>query len=524
MHAGERGRQVSGILSRTPWARAVGLRQSYLPPARGAEGVGTRVARGTLWSGLGVGAGALLQLVRSMVFARLLLPADFGIVNLAAASTQFILIFANFGFAASVVHHENLDRRDLSTIWWGNIAVDVAAALACCIVAAISDQVSDHARLLPVVALLAVQFIFTSLGSVNAALLLRTFRFREMAVAEFVGAVTTFAAGWVFMKVFHWGVYGLVGGMVLATAVTAVLNIAFLPWLPSFQFCRASLKRHIRYGRWFLGVNLTTYVNVSADRFIIAKMLSTTQLGFYEYAGNIPMQVVTRISQILNGVVFTTFASVQNDHAEARALLRKFYRYNSLLTFPILVGIALVAPEFVALAYGDTWTPIIPGVRLFCLYGVLLLYVQPMHSICNGVGLQHLPMRWMLIYLPINLVLIVLGARTGKLDGVVLARSAMPIFVVFTLGVEVMRRISVPWRTLFSATVPALASCLVMSGAVMAVDRTLVSHQVGTMAHLALSASVGALAYAGMLALFWRGDLVQLWGYFRHRRGGGSAS
>lgn len=491
-------------------ARHIRARQAYLPPARGAEGVGKRVARGTLWSGLGVGAGALLQLARSMVFARLLMPADFGIVNLAAASTQFILIFANFGFAAAVVHHENLERRDLSTIWWGNVAVDAAAALACCIVAAISDQVSDHAKLLPIVALLALQFIFTSLGSVNAALMLRTFKFREAAIAEFAGAVTTFAVGFTLMKVFHWGVYGLVTGMVVATAVTSAINMAFLPWLPSFRFSRTSLRRHVSYGRWFLGVNLTTYVNVSADRFIIAKMLSTTQLGFYEYAGNIPMQVVNRISQVLNGVVFTTFASVQNNQAEVSSLLHKFYRFNSLMTFPILVGIALVAPEFVALAYGDTWAPIVPSVRLFCLYGVLLLYVQPMHSICNGVGLQHLPMRWMLIYLPINLVLILVGAHLGRLNGVVLARSAMPIFVVFTLGVEVMRRVNVPWRSLLVATVPAMVSCLVMSMAVLGLDKVLISHNVAMVPHLVLAALVGGGTYVGMLMLFWREDLMQI--------------
>jgi O-antigen/teichoic acid export membrane protein len=501
-------------------ARRIRARQLYLPPARGGEGIGTRVARGTMWSGVGVAAGALLQLARSMVFARLLMPADFGIVNLAAASTQFVLIFANFGFAASVVHHENLERRDLATIWWGNVAVDAAAALACCLVALISDQFTDHAKLLPIVALLALQFVLTSLGSVNAALMLRTFKFREAAVVEFAGAVTTFVVGFTLMKVFHWGVYGLVTGMVVATAVMSAMNIAYLPWLPSFRFCRESLRRHVKYGRWFLGVNLTTYVNVSADRFIIAKMLSTTQLGFYEYAGNIPMQVVSRISQVLNGVVFTTFASVQNSPAEVSALLHKFYRYNSLLTFPILVGIALVAPEFVVLAYGDTWAPIVPSVRLFCLYGVLLLYVQPMHSICNGVGLQHLPMRWMLIYLPINLVLILAGAHLGRLNGVVLARSAMPIFVVFTLGAEVMRRVNVPWRSLLVATVPSMVSCLAMSAAVLGLDRLLVANKVAMVPHLVLSTLLGGGTYVGMLLLFWREDLMEIRQFVLPKRSG----
>ncbi len=486
-------------------------RQQYVPPARQADGITARVANSTMWSGLGIGAGTVLQFARSVVFARLLMPADFGIVNLANAFAQFIMIFANFGFTASIVHHDGLDQRDLATLWWGNVAVDAAAALACCLVAAISGHVTHNPTLLPVMALLASQFILTSIGAVNQALMQRTFRYRELAISDLTSAAFTFGVGYVFMAVFHWGVYGLLGAMVLATAVASLLNLSFMPWLPSFHFCFASLHKHFSYGRWFLGVNLATYANVSADRFAIGHLLTTTQLGFYEYASNIPMQIVTKVSQMLNSVLFSAFSSARHDPQQMRDLLHKFYRYNALVTFPVLTGIALVAPQFVEVAYGDVWRPIIPGIRLFCLYGALLLYAQPFHSICNGIGKPHLPLRWMLIYLPINLALIWLGVHFGKLNGAILVRCFMPLYVVLTLGRQVMGLAEVPWRGLVGATMPALIACAVMAAVVLGVDRVAIGVHAGAPAHLAMAASAGAATYALMLMTFWRTEVRKLW-------------
>jgi O-antigen/teichoic acid export membrane protein len=333
-----------------------------------------------------------------------------------------------------------------------------------------------------------------------------------------VGALGTFVMGVIFVAVFHWGVYGLVGAMIVANLMTNALYFVFMPWLPSLMASMTSLRRHFSYGRWFLGVSVTTYANVSVDRLAVGHALSTTQLGYYEYAGNIPLQVVTKISQAFNGVLFSAFSSLQADPGAIRELLRKFYRYNALLSFPVLVGIALVAQDFVAVAYGEKWMPIVPTIRLFCLYAVTQLYTQPFHSICNGVGLQHLPFRWMLIYLPINLVLIFAGIQLGQLNGVVLVRTAMPIFVACTLGVQVMRHVKVPWSLLVWATAPAIVGCLAMSAVVLVVNRVHVPGD-SNLPHLLLAVGAGFAAYLLTLFTFWRSELVALRQFLTGMRG-----
>jgi O-antigen/teichoic acid export membrane protein len=481
-----------------------------VPPGREADDVSSQVATGTLWSGVGVAATTLLQLVRSVIFARLLMPADFGIVNLAGVFTQFVLIFANFGFTASIIYHDDLDKRDLATSWWGNVAVDSAAAVICVLVALISGHFSENPMLVTIVALLAVQFVVTSVGTVNMALMRRCFMFRELAIVDFVGAMATFIFGWVFVGYLHWGVYGLVAGLIAGNVVMSTLYFIFLPWFPSLSFSFSSLRKHFLYGRWFLGVNVITYANTNIDRVAVGGLLNTTQLGYYEYASNIPLQVVTKVSYVFNSVLFSAFSSLQSNPDAIKELLRKLYRYNALLTFPILTGIALVASDFVQVAYGDTWMPIVPTIRLFCLYGALMLYVQPLYSVCNGVGEQQMPFRWTLIYLPVNLLLVYVGVNFGQLDGVVLARSAMPLFTAFTLGVQIMRRMRVPWPVLIQATYPAAIACLAMAVVVLGVDRLGTSLALDTIRHLFLCVVAGAAIYALVLLTFWRSDVANL--------------
>ncbi len=487
---------------------AVKARQDFLPVARENSDVQGQVATSSLWSGLGVAANTVLQFVRSMIFARLLMPADFGVVNLANVFTQFILIFANFGFSSSVIFHHDLDKRDLATSWWGNVFVDTAAAGACVLIALISSRFAESPRVAHVVCLLAVQFILMSFGTVNQALMRRQFMFRRLATVDFLGAVASFGAAFAFVKFCHWGVYGLVGGMIVGSATMTLLNFAFMPWLPSWNFSFPSLRKHFGYGRWLLGVNIVTYINGNMDRVAVGGLLSQTQLGFYEYAGNIPLMVVNKISQVINSVMFPAFSSLKDRPTELRDLLRNLYRYNALLIFPILTGMALVGPEFVAVAYGAKWMPIVTGLRLFCLYGVLRLYTQPLYSLCNGIGEQQLPFRWTLVFLPLNLALIYAGVKLWQLEGVVLVRSALPLFIGFTLGIQVMRRIKVPWSLLFRATWPAASACLAMAVVVLGLGRVHGGFMGLPLPRLLVHVIAGAGTYFAVLFFAWRSEYL----------------
>lgn len=483
----------------------ISRRQFFLPIAEADTAIGRQVASGSFWSGLGVLATTVLQLVRSIIFARLLMPADFGVIALANVFTQFVLIFANFGFNASVIYQRSIDRKDLATCWWGNVWVDSVAAIICCGVALFTSRYADNPTTSYVICLLAVQFLFTSFSSINAALMRRLFMFKQTAIVSFSGALATFAVAVFCVVVLDWGVYGLVAGMIGGNLFMTVLNFVFLPWLPSFSFSWKRLRAHLGYGGWFLGVNVVTYANGNLDRTLVAAYLDTTSLGYYEYAANIPLMLATRLNQVLNSVLFPAISSLQDNLEQLGELLRKVYRYNALLIYPLLVGIGLVAPDFVRIAYGDKWLPIIDSLRLFCLFGLMRIFINPLHPLCNGLGVPRLPFKWTLLYLPINLVLVYLGIRYYGLEGVVAVRLVMPVFMTLTLGREIFKLANVSLRMLLAAVVPALVCCSVMAVVVLGTTPLLQQKITSPIVRLLVTVALGGLAYVtAVLVLFKR--------------------
>ncbi len=486
-------------------------RQAYLPPERTGH-VQQDVASGTAWSGIGMLATTGIQLVRSIIFARLLMPADFGVLSLANVLTQFVLIFANFGFNASIIFQKDLDRKDLTTCWWSNLTVDGVVAIVCCAVAYLGREPRHGTRACPGWwACWPIQFVIAAVGSINTALMRRQFMFKEISLINIAGAVTTPLAALFFVAVVPLGVYGLVIGMVAGSLVMTVLNFRYLPWLPSFTFSRARLRQHLNYGGWFLGVHVVTYINGNLDRTLIGTRLDTEQLGYYEYASNIPLTVATQLSNAINSVLFPAFSSLQDDLARLGDLLRKVYRYNALLVYPLLAGMALVADDFVLTMYGAKWAPVIPVLRVFCIVGMVRIVINPLYPLCNGLGKPRLPFKWSLVVLPINLAALWFGITYFGLMGAVQARMVVPVVIALTLGREIFRHARFRTRWLFQALLPACVCCLAMAAAVLGVRLVPYVHELPVLPRLLIQIACGGAAYLGMVVLAYRQDALNLW-------------
>ncbi|SHI15122.1 lipopolysaccharide biosynthesis protein [Desulfofustis glycolicus] len=487
------------------WVRE---RQAYLPVSRDGSGVGNQVASGSLWSGMEVGASTVLQFIRSIIFARILMPADFGILSLATIFTEFILIFANFGFNASVIYHQTLTKEDLSTCWWGNVIIDSSVASICCIVGLFYGGFANDPTIGYIITLLALQFVLLSLGSINTALMHRQFMFKQLALIRFANIVLAFMSAWFLVGVLELGVYGLVGGMITGNILMTLLVFYFMPWLPSFSFSFDILRRHISYGGWFLGVNLVTYANGNMDKAIVGTYLNVTQLGFYEYASNIPLMISTKLSQVLNSVLFPAFSSLQDNLRELGVLLAKVYRYNAILIFPVLAGIGLIAPDFVLVAYGERWLPVVMPLRFFCLFGMLRIFINPYYALCNGIGKPHLPFKWTVLYFPVNVLLMFLGVKYLGTLGAVQARLFLPVFMILTLGLEILRLTKLKYFDLLKSIWPSVSCCVIMAISVLLTQEFITTAIDVPFARLLIQIFVGALSYVLSLILFFRSDVI----------------
>ena len=331
------------------------------------------------------------------------------------------------------------------------------------------------------------------------------------------GATASFVVTLVLIIVCDLGVYGLAYGTVAGTLVTTLLYFYCLPWLPSMKASLRTAKKHLGYGGWFLGVNLITYANGNMDKAIIGGCLDNTQLGYFEYASRFPAMVVTELGQILNKVLFSAFSNLQDNFHEMSRILSKLFRYNTLLVFPMLFGLAAVAHDFTIVLYGERWEGIIVPMQILCAYGAIRIFTNPLYSLANGIGKPSTPFKWAALALPLNGIFLYLMVYSHGLEGVAVGKGVMALYFLFTLGVELSINIKTSFTKLLLQALPATLCASLMVLCVMAIRIIALETLGSTVMTLTVQVGVGVVVYVSALRLFFPADMRQLLSVLRKK-------
>lgn len=495
------------------------MRQAYIPVDPRNSSIKKNIVSGSLWSGANAGFNALVSFIRSIILARFLAPSDFGIVAIAMVFTQFVLIFTNIGFTASVIYHRNLSREDISTCWWGNLLVDMTATFVCIGFALLSKNFVETPETPWIIVILSAQLFIASIGSINAALLQRMFKFKAITMIQIAGTLSSFIAIMILIIAFDMGVYGLAFGTVVGTICTTLLYFIFLPWLPSMSASFTTAKKHLGYGGWFLGVNLITYANGNLDKAIVGSFLDNAQLGYLEYASRLPSMVVTELGQILNKVLFSAFSSMQNDLKVMDRLLNKLFRFNTLIVYPMLFGLAAVASDFTLVLYGQKWEPIILPMQILCIYGIIRIFTNPLYALANGIGKPNMPFKWAALGLPLNGILLFLLVQYYGLEGVTAVKCCIALYFLLTLGMELSVAINASFPKLLLQALPAALCATIMAVCVKLVRIFLLASLGASVTALAIQVCVGVVVYIAALRLLYPKDIHRLINLLRNSTG-----
>jgi teichuronic acid exporter len=358
-----------------------------------------------------------------------------------------------------------------------------------------------------VVMLMAIQILVISVGNVHEALLIRQFKFREMALNNLVGAVTGLLVALVLTGRYGFGVYGLVISGIVANGVMTVNRFHLVPWLPSRMFSWERCRRQLAFGSSLLGVSLAGYVNGNLDRTTIGTLLDRQRLGYFEYANSIPRQIVNQLGTLLNRALFPALATVQGDVAEFRNLLLRYIRMTSLVIYPMLVGLALVADQFVLIAYGPKWQPIVLPMKIVCIGGLINLIANSLVMVCNALGRPQLALKASIVLLPVNALLTAVLVAKGGLVGAAFSRCLAPIVMLPLLWYWIGRFIRLSALDLFSALAPALIACAAMMGVLVGAGLLWAPLPEHPIVILSYKVILGGAAYCLAIWIGWRHEV-----------------
>lgn len=434
-------------------------------PAAPRGALDRSLLRGIAWTGGVRWASQLLTWASTLVVARALVPGDYGIVGMATVFTGLVTLVSEFGLGASMVMLRDLDARQARQINTLSILLGAASAVFTCAAAVPMARLMDTPRLAGVMWALSAGFVIAGFRTVPDALLQKDLRFRTLALMDGGGAVFV-AVVTMALAVAGAGYWTLVAGTLLGGLLSTLMAVARRP--QGFAWPRAAqVGGALRFSGQLLVSRLSWYLYSNADFMVVGKALGERALGAYTLAWSLAAIPVGKVSGMVLRVTPAYFSAVQNDPPALRRYLLRITEGVALVTFPMTLGLAVVADDLVLLALGEKWGGAIVPLRLLALYASIRSVTPLLAQVLTSVGDVRFVMLNTLgaaLLLPLAFVL---GARWGT-TGVAAAWMAAHPVVLVPLYARLFRRLEMRPTAYLGALAPALSGCALLGACVWA--------------------------------------------------------
>ena len=470
----------------------------------GPAGLGRQAAGGMAWSVIASGGGRLISLVSVAVLARLLAPADFGLVAFALVFIAYIEALGDLGTGAALVRWPHRPRQVAQVTFAINLAMAaVWFALTVAAAPAVARFFGSPGGV-PVLQALAWTFPLKALGNTHDALLQRGLRFRARAVPE-VALLLAKAAVAIPLAVAGFGVWSLVWGQLVGQALWTMILWIVVPWRPTGPWPRDVVRPVLAYGRGIVWVNVLAVVVHHVDVVVVGRVFGTVTLGFYQMAEKLPDVAVNLLARATSKVLFPVFARLHAGGEALREMYAVSLRYLSLLTTPAAVALAVLAEPLVVTAFGAQWLPSVPILQALAAYTGVRALSALAGDVLKAIGRPGLLASLAAVRGIVLIPALVLASAHGavavaaSLAAVTALGSALNIVVVCRLA-------AIPLAAVLAALFPSFGASGALAGALALV----LSHtaELPPVIQVALAGGVGLAVYVGAVRVLspvtWR--------------------
>ena len=474
----------------------------------GAEGLKRRSVRGGAVTLLAQLAKFIVQFGSQLALIRLLDPASFGLVALAAPAVSLIQVVSDLGLEQAIVQRPSVSQAQVSGLFWISAGLGLAAASLLFLLAPVYAALLARPELVGVVRVLAVLVAVSGLSAVPGALLNRRLSFASLAAVDMTALLVGTAIG-VAAAVGGAGYWALVVGQAGSALVSLALTWVLVRWLPSLHDATgAGLRGILGFGAHLAGADLAAYVSASASSIILGSVIGTTELGLYDRSLRLVVGPLSQVMAPVSRVAVPVLSRLQDQGGSYVAAYLFMLQAALLVTIPGLLVLTACAAQILPSLLGPRWTGTAP---VFAWVGVGGLAVSTYAStgwLLSSQGRGRDQLRRNIASAAVSVTAVVMGLWWGA-AGVAAAGAVSFVLVQTPLALWIATRSGpVALRVVLAALWPFL-----LAGCASAVVAVLARFSAGTVWHAAASAVAAyAVFVAALLAqVSGRAFLRKLW-------------
>ena len=444
----------------------------------------------------------------SVVLARLLLPAEFGIIGMIAIFMGIGGALVESGLASSLIRTPDANEEDFSTVFYFNIVGSILIYFILYLVAPLIANFFKQPILTGLTRVYGITFIINAFSTIQLTRLTQKMDFKTQMIVSVPALVGGGALG-IVLAYMGYGVWSLVWMRLLQSFLSSLQLWIVTKWKPSFVFNIAKFKYHFNFGYKLLlsGVLDTVFSNIYAV--IIGRLFLPAQLGFFTRANSVVRLPVDNISGALHKVTYPLFASIKDDNERLKKVYKQILQMVSFLIAPTLIIMGVLATPLFRFIFTEKWLPAVPYFQILCISG----FLYPFHfynlNILNVKGRSDLFLKLEIIKKILLVVTIIIVIPYG-ISGLL---WSMPISSALALSINAYysgKFIQYNGFQQIKDVLPILLISLITGGLTLALDRLMMNLKVIDVFRIVLGSSIGVLSYWAMAVIFKFQSLYEL--------------
>ena len=479
-----------------------------------SESLRAPVMQGFAWKGVSQIFLQGSRLVVAVILARMLSPHDYGLAAMALVLASLVIVFSDVALGAALVQRTRLSDADRSTAFWTSVSVGALCTVLGISLSGVLAGFYGDPDVQPLFAALSLSFLITSLAATHEALLVREMNFRSLEIRMMVGTAAGAVAG-ILLAAKGYGAWAIIGQQLALSTVSTALLWLLSPWHPSLSFSRSSLRSLGGFSGNVFAHRLLYYLHRNIDNLLIGRFLGPASLGVYGFAYNVMLVPFSRIAGPLTEVLFPAFSRMQHDRARMTAVWVRAVRLVASFSVPALLGLVVVAPDFVSVVLGEKWAGATTLIQILAWVGLLQSLQTLNPNILQALDRTGTLLRYTIVFFALHMTAFVVGLQWGVV-GVAVAYLVSSLIVEPLFAWVTTRALGVSPLVLVRGLSGVFQASALMFVAVLATRLLLQEAGVGAPLRLAATVAVGILVYVPCWK--WRaGDAFDELKAFRRR-------
>ena len=341
-----------------------------------------KTATGLFWGGVSNGAQQLIGVVFGIWLARILNPDDYGIYGMLAIFTAIASIIVESGFSIALTNKKDASHKDYNAVFWFTFFVGLFLYIVLFFAAPLIAKFYKEPALVNFSRFLFLSFFFSGIGTASYTILFKQMMVKQQAIINTVSLLTSMSIG-VILAIKGFAYWALGIQFVIFLSLASFLRIIIAPWKPTLKIHFAPVKEMFSFTFKMVITNIFVQINNNILSLITGKLFGKEILGIYSQGQKWAVIGSQFFSGMINSIAQPVLVQVNDDKERQVSVLRKMIRFGAFISFPVMLGLALIAKEFISITVGaEKWLPSVPFLHLFCIWNA---FTYLLHLFTNVV-------------------------------------------------------------------------------------------------------------------------------------------